>query len=313
MGLSALSPIFFLPSGKGGIFMSLYTGSGVALVTPFKEDGSVNYEKIPELIEFQLSNNTDALIICGTTGEASTLTDDEQIETIRVAVNATKKRVPVIAGAGSNHTAHGINLCVRAQAAGVDGLMLVTPYYNKATQKGIIEHFAQHAKKVSLPIIVYNIPGRSGLNVTPKTAKALSEIDNIVAIKEASGNIVQIAEISERCGDNLDIYSGNDDYVVPVMSVGGKGVISSTANILPQQMHDMTTKYLSGDVAAAAKLQLGMLELIRALFCEVNPIPVKAAMNIMGLNVGGYRMPLTPMEPANEAVLREAMQRYGLI
>jgi len=293
--------------------MSLFTGSGVALVTPFKDDGSVNYEQISELIEFQLSNNTDALIICGTTGEASTLTDDEQIEAIRVAVCAAKKRVPVIAGAGSNHTDHGVNLCLRAQAAGVDGLMLVTPYYNKTSQRGLIEHFSQHAKSINLPIIIYNVPSRTGLNITPKTAKALSEIDNIVGIKEASGNIVQIAEMAERCGDKLDIYSGNDDYVVPVMSVGGKGVISSTANVAPKQMHDMVIKYLNGDVAEAAKIQLGLLELIRALFCEVNPIPVKAALNIMGLNVGGYRMPLTSIEPANEAILREAMQRYGLI
>ena len=293
--------------------MSLFTGSGVALVTPINEDGSVNYDKIQELIEFQLSNNTDALIISGSSGEASTLTDDEQVEAIRVAVSVTKKRVPVIAGAGSNHTEHGVNLSIRAKAAGADALMLVTPYYNKPTQKGLIEHYAQHAKRVDLPIIIYNIAGRTGLNILPKTAKTLSEIDNIVGIKEASGNIVQIAEIAERCGESLDIYSGNDDYVVPVMSLGGKGVISASANVIPQQMHDMTAKYLAGDITAATKLQLGMLDIIRALFCETNPIPVKAALNIMGFNVGGHRMPLTPMEPENEAVLRGAMQRYGLI
>jgi 4-hydroxy-tetrahydrodipicolinate synthase len=302
-----------VPFGKGGIYVSLFTGSGVALVTPFNENGSVNFEQIPKLIEFHLSNNTDALVICGTTGEASTLTDDEQIETISVAVNAAKKRIPVIAGASSNHTEHGVNLCIRAQEAGVDGLMLATPYYNKTTQKGLIEHYSQIAKSVELPIIVYNIPGRTGLNITPKTVKSLSEIDNIVGIKEASGNIVQIAEIAERCGSDFDIYSGNDDYIVPVMSLGGKGVISSAANIVPRQMHDMTTKYLAGDVVESAKIQLGMMELLRALFCEVNPIPVKAAMNIMGLNAGGYRLPLIAMEPANEALLREAMQRYGLI
>jgi len=293
--------------------MSLFTGSGVALVTPINKDGSVNYEKIQELIEFQLSNNSDALIISGSSGEASTLTDDEQIEAIRVAVNVTKKRVPVIAGAGSNHTEHGVNLCIRAREVGADALMLVTPYYNKPTQKGLIEHYVQHAKRVDLPIIIYNIAGRTGLNILPKTAKILSEIDNIVGIKEASGNIVQIAEIAERCGEGFDIYAGNDDYVVPVMSLGGKGVISASANVIPQQMHDMTSKYLAGDVTAATKLQLGMLDLIRALFCETNPIPVKAALNMMGFNVGGHRMPLTPMEPENAAVLRGAMQRYGLI
>ena len=293
--------------------MSLFTGSGVALVTPIKQDGSVNYEKVTELVEFQLKNNSDALIICGSTGEASTLTDDEQIETIRVAVVAAKKRVPVIAGAGSNHTDHGVELCVRSQAAGADGIMLVTPYYNKTTPKGLIEHYSKLAASVDLPIIVYNVPSRTGLNVAPKTVKALSEIDNIIGIKEASGNIVQIAEVAELCGNDFDIYAGNDDYVIPVMSLGGKGVISTAANIIPRQMHEMTERFASGDTASAAKLQLGMLELVRALFCEVNPIPVKTALNIMGFNVGGYRLPLTSMEPANESSLRKAMENYGLL
>ena len=293
--------------------MSLFTGSGVALVTPFHGDGSVNFEQIPELIEFQLKNSTDALIICGTTGEASTLTDDEQIEVIRTAVNAAKKRVPVIAGAGSNYTEHGVELSVRSQAAGADGLLLVTPYYNKTTHKGLIEHYTKIAASVNIPIIVYNVPSRTGLNIAPKTAKALSEIDIITGIKEASGNIVQIAEIAELCGDKLDLYAGNDDYVVPLMSLGGKGVISTSANIIPKQMHDMTAKFFEGDIISAAKLQLGMLELVRAVFCEVNPMPVKTAMNIMGLNAGGFRMPLTSMEPVNEAFLRRAMENYGLI
>ncbi|MDR1558960.1 MAG: 4-hydroxy-tetrahydrodipicolinate synthase [Clostridiales bacterium] len=293
--------------------MSLFIGSGVALVTPFKEDGSVNYEKITELIEFQLKNGTDALIICGTTGEASTLTDDEQIEVIRVAVCAADKRVPVIAGAGSNHTDHGVELCVRSRAVGADGLMLVTPYYNKTTHKGLVEHYSRIAASVDLPIIVYNVPGRTGLNIKPKTAKALSEIDNIIGIKEASGNIVQVAEIIEFCGGKLDVYSGNDDYIVPVMSLGGKGVISTAANIIPQQIHEMTQSFLNGDIASAAKSQLGFLELSRALFCEVNPIPVKTALNLMGMNVGGYRQPLTSMERENEAFLRKAMENYGLI
>ena len=293
--------------------MSLFSGSGVALVTPFKEDGSVNYDLIPELIEFQLKNDTDALIICGTTGEASTLTDDEQIETIRVAVCAAKKRAPVIAGAGSNHTDHGVQLCKRSQAAGADGLLVVTPYYNKTTPKGLVEHYSKLSANVDIPIIMYNIQSRTGMNMTPKTIKALSEIPNITGVKEASGNIVQVAEIAELCGDGFDIYSGNDDYIIPVMSVGGKGVISTSANIIPKQMHEMTHKYLNFDLTAATKMQLGMLELSRALFCEVNPIPIKAAMNMMGFNVGGYRLPLTTMEPANEAILRKAMENYGLL
>ena len=293
--------------------MSLFTGSGVALVTPFKEDGSVNFEKLSELVEFQLKNETDAFIVCGTTGEASTLTDDEQIETIRAAVAAVKKRAPVIAGAGSNYTDHGVALCKRSQAAGADGLLLVTPYYNKTTPKGLLEHYKKLASGVDLPIIVYNIQSRTGMNITPKTAKALSGIDNIIGIKEASGNIVQVAEIAEFCGEGFDIYAGNDDYVVPVMSLGGKGVISTSANIIPRQMREMTHKYLEGDTAAAAKLQIGLLELSRALFCEVNPIPIKQAMNRMGFGVGGYRLPLTAMEPANEAFLYRAMENYGLL
>ena len=293
--------------------MSLFKGAGVALVTPFKQDGSVNYEKVEELIEFQLKNNIDALIICGSTGEASTLTDEEQIETIRVAVSAAKKRVPVIAGAGSNYTEHGVELCVGSQAAGADGIMLVTPYYNKTTPKGLIEHYTKLAASVDLPIIVYNVPSRTGLNIAPKTMKALSGISNITGIKEASGNIVQVAEIAELCGENFDIYAGNDDYVVPIMSLGGRGVISTAANVIPRQMHEMTEKFFNGDINSAAKLQLGMLELVRALFCEVNPIPVKTALNIMGFDAGGYRMPLTTMEPANEAFLRKAMENYGLL
>ncbi|MDR2649942.1 MAG: 4-hydroxy-tetrahydrodipicolinate synthase, partial [Clostridiales bacterium] len=249
---------FFYAIRQGEAFMGLFTGSGVALVTPFTDDGSVNYEKLTELIEFQLKNNTDALIICGTTGEASTLTDDEQIETIRVAVRAANKRAPVIAGAGSNYTDHGVELCVRSQAAGADGVMLVTPYYNKTTPKGLIEHYTRIALSIDLPIIVYNVPSRTGLNITPKTAKALSNIDNVTGIKEASGNIAQVAEIIEFCGDKLDVYAGNDDYIVPVMSLGGKGVISTAANIIPRQIHDMTDKFINGRIAAAAELQLGI-------------------------------------------------------
>ena len=303
--------------------MSLFTGSGVALVTPFHGDGSVHYEKLTELIEFQLKNNTDALIITSITGEASTLAADEHIETIRVAVHAArayehdarepKKRVPVIASTGGNYTEYSVNLCARAQAAGADGLMLAAPYYNKATPKGLAEHFAKLASSADLPIIIYNAPGRTGLNIAPKTIKALTEISNIVGINEASGNIVQIAEIVELCGEELDIYAGNDDYVVPVLSLGGKGVISDAANIIPGQMHEMTVNYLNGAIASAVKLQIGILELSRALSCEISPIPVKAALNIMGFNVGGYRLPLTSMEPENEALLHKAMKNYRLI
>ncbi|MDR1540272.1 MAG: 4-hydroxy-tetrahydrodipicolinate synthase [Clostridiales bacterium] len=293
--------------------MEVFKGSGTATVTPFNGDGSVNFSALGKLIDFQIQNKTDAIIVCGTTGEASTLTDDEQIETIRFAVDAVKKKVPVVAGAGSNDTEHGVQLSKRCMQAGADALLLVTPYYNKTTQKGLVEHYTKHALAVDLPIIVYNIPGRTGLNITPKTAKILSGIDNIAGVKEASGNIVQIAEIAELCGDDLALYAGNDDYVVPVLSLGGKGVISTAGNIIPRQMHDLVEKFFEGDLKGSLAIQLGMLELIRALFCEVNPIPIKRALNFMGMNAGGYRAPLTSMEPQNEKLLKEAMTRYGLI
>ncbi|MDR1914171.1 MAG: 4-hydroxy-tetrahydrodipicolinate synthase [Clostridiales bacterium] len=293
--------------------MSIFTGSGVALVTPFTHDKKVNFDMLEKLIEFQIDSHTDALIICGTTGEASTLSDEEQIETIRVAVSIARKRVPVLAGAGSNYTEHGIELCVDSEKAGVDGLMLVTPYYNKTSQRGLVEHYRLHAASVDLPIIIYNVPSRTGLNILPETAKALSQIDTVVGIKEASGNIVQIAEIAELCGDNLDIYAGNDDYIVPVMSLGGKGVISTAANVIPKQVHDMTTAYLSGDVKTARDIQLGMLGLVRGLFCDVNPVPIKAALNLMGYDVGGYRAPLFEMDGEHKAQLAQVMKNYGLI
>jgi len=305
--------------------MSLFTGSGVALVTPFHEDGSINYEKLGELVEFQLKNGSDALIICGVTGEASTLVADEHIEAIRAAVSAArgyersrqtsdpKKPVPIIASTGGNFTEYSMKLCARAQEAGADGLMLTAPYYNKTTRKGLMEHFAKLAASADLPIIIYNAPARTGFNVTPKMAKAFAGIPNIVGINEASGNIAQIAEIIEMCGDGIDVYAGGDDYVIPVMSLGGKGAISDAANIIPGQMREMTAKYISGDVKQAAKLQIGMLGLLRALSCEISPIPVKTALNIMGFNVGGFRLPLTSMDPANEALLREAMKDCQLI
>ncbi len=290
----------------------MFTGSGVAIVTPFKADGSVNYDVYEKLINDQIENGTDAIITCGTTGEASTLSDDEQIETIRAAVAFAKKRVPVIAGTGSNVTEHGVFLCKSAEKVGADGCLVVTPYYNKCTQNGLVKHFTEMAKAVSIPLILYNVPGRTNLNITPKTVYELSKVENITAIKEASGNIVQIMEIVELCGDRMVIYAGNDDYIVPVLSVGGKGVISVIANIAPRQTHDLCMKFFAGDVAGSMQMQVQMQALVRALFCEVNPIPVKAAMNLLGENVGALRMPLTEMEPDNLETLKKEMIRYGL-
>lgn len=293
--------------------MSLFTGAGVALVTPFQQDGSVNYDVLGELIEFQLENNTDALIICGTTGEASTLSDAEQIEVIKFAVEKTKKRVPVIAGAGSNYTDHGIELCKESQRVGADGLLIVTPYYNKTSQAGLIQYYTRIAASVDLPIIMYSVPSRTGLNIIPETCAKLAEIENIVAVKEATGDIAQVAKIASICGDKLDIYSGNDDCIVPIMSLGGKGVISVLSNIIPKDVHDMVDKYLKGDVKGSMQLQLRAMELVDALFCEVNPIPVKKALNFMGLNVGGYREPLIEMSDANAQRLKDAMVKYSII
>ena len=292
----------------------IFTGAGVALVTPFHADGSVNFEKLAELVEFQLANETDAIIACGTTGEASTLTDDEQIEVIRCVVDKVAGRVPVIAGAGSNDTNHGVELCVRAEKAGANALLLVTPYYNKTSQKGLIEHYTAMAASVDLPIILYNVPGRTGLNITAKTTQTLSHVENIVATKEASGNITQIAEVAHLCdGTDFAIYSGNDDQIVPLLSLGAKGVISVLSNVAPKETHDMVVKFLAGDVAGARKLQLDAMPLVSALFSDVNPIPVKAALNLMGMNVGGYRRPLTSMSDDALKALAAAMKDYGLI
>lgn len=293
--------------------MALFTGSGVAIVTPFNNDGSVNFDAFEKLINFQIDNGTDAIIVCGTTGEASTLTDDEQIETVRFCVDTVKKRVPVIAGAGSNHTAHGIELCKKSQQAGADGLLIVTPYYNKTTQKGLVTYYKNMAGSVDIPVIAYSVKGRTGVNITPETVKELCKIDNLVGIKEASGDISQVAQIAALCGDRIDIYSGNDDQIVPLLSLGGKGVISVLANIAPKNTHNMVMKFLDGDTAESKKLQIEAIELINALFCEVNPIPVKAALNMMGLNVGGYREPLVEMEDKNYEKLKSAMKNYGLI
>lgn len=291
---------------------TVFTGAAVAIVTPFDENG-INFDKFGEIIDFQIENSTDAIVVCGTTGESATMPDEEHISAIKYCVERVAGRVPVIAGAGTNDTPHCIKLSKAAEECGADALLLVTPYYNKATQKGLIKHFKTVAESVSLPIVLYSVPSRTGVNITPQTVKELSKIENIVGIKEASGNISQVAKIAELCGDNIDIYSGNDDQIVPVMSLGGKGVISVLSNIVPKDTHDIVAKYLSGDTKGALALQLKYLELIDALFCEVNPIPVKTAMNMMGQNVGPLRMPLCEMEEQNEQKLRGVLEKYGLI
>lgn len=293
--------------------MSIFTGAGVALVTPMNADGSVNFEKMKELIEFQIANGTDALIICGTTGEATTISDEDQIECVRFAKEVAAGRVPVIAGAGSNDTAHCIELAQACEKVGADGVLLVTPYYNKATQKGLILHYTAIANSIHIPIILYNVPGRTGCNLTPKTVAELAKVENIVAVKEASGNLSQVAEIAALVGSDFDIYSGNDDQILPVLSLGGKGVISVLSNVAPKETHDMVVKFLNGDVQGAIKLQLDAIELISALFCEVNPIPVKTALNLMGYEVGACKLPLCDMEPKNLETLKTAMKNYGLI
>lgn len=289
----------------------LFEGSGVALITPFKDD-KVNYEKLSELIEWHIENKTDAIIICGTTGESATMTDKERREVIKFTVDKVNKRIPVIAGSGSNNTAYSIELSQYCEEVGVDGLLVVTPYYNKSTQDGMIKHFEAIANSVNLPIILYNVPGRTGLNILPQTVKELSNIENIIAIKEASGDISQVAEIARLCGEDFYIYSGNDDQIVPVLSLGGKGVISVVANILPKETHDIVEKYLNSDIVGSRKLQLDMNELINSLFIEVNPIPVKAAMNLMGMEVGSLRLPLTEISESNCKVLCKNMNRYGI-
>jgi 4-hydroxy-tetrahydrodipicolinate synthase len=292
---------------------TIFTGAGVAIVTPFNADGSVNYDALGNLIEFEIENEIDSIIICGTTGEASTLTDDEQIEVIRYCVEKTNKRVPVVAGAGSNDTAHGIQLCKRCQQVGADGLLIVTPYYNKTTQRGLVKYYTDMAASVDLPIIMYSVAGRTGVNIAPKTVAQLADVENIVAIKEASGNISQVAEIAALCGDKIDIYSGNDDQIVPLLSLGGKGVISVLANVAPKYTHDLVKSFLDGDVAKSRDMQLKALDLVGSLFCEVNPIPVKAALNMMGKNAGGYRAPLLEMADENYARLEKSMKDFGLI
>lgn len=292
--------------------MSLFSGSGVALVTPFT-DGKVNFNKLEELLNWHVEQGTDAIVICGTTGEASTMTDEEQKETIKFTVNKINGRIPVIAGTGSNCTAHAIEMSEYAQKVGADGLLVITPYYNKATQKGLLAHFTALADAVNIPMIIYNVPGRTGVNILPATLAELAKHPNIQGVKEASGNIAQIAEIARLVPENFYIYSGNDDMVVPLMSLRGSGVISVVANIAPKDTHDMVQKFIDGDVKGACDLQLQLKPLIDALFIEVNPIPVKTAMNLMAFEVGELRLPLTEMTDAHLNILKTRMTEYGLL
>ena len=291
---------------------TVFTGAATAIVTPFR-NGEIDYEAFARLINWQIEQGIDAIVVCGTTGEASTLTDEEHREAIRFAVETAKGRVPIIAGTGSNDTAYAIELTKYACEVGADAILLVTPYYNKATQKGLIASFTAVADASTKPIILYNVPSRTGCNILPATAAALAEHPNIVAIKEASGNISQIAELASLVRGKMDIYSGNDDQIVPVLSLGGKGVISVLSNLMPKETSEICHKFLSGDVAGSTAMQLDLLPLVNALFCEVNPIPVKAAMAAMGYGENSLRLPLTPMESANEAKLLGLMREQNLI
>ena len=292
---------------------TIFTGAGVAIVTPMNEDGSVNYEAYADLIDFQIENKVDAIISCGTTGESSTLSDEEHREVIRFALEHTAGRVPVIAGTGSNDTKYAIELSKSAEEMGADGLLLVTPYYNKTSQRGLVAHFGMISESVKTPIILYSVQSRTGVNIAPETAYELSKYDNIAAIKEASGNISQVAKIRALCGDNLDVYSGNDDQIVPLLSLGGKGVISVLANVAPEVTHNICQYYFDGKVAESAALQLEYLDLCNDLFIDVNPIPVKEALNMMGMNAGPCRMPLYAMTDAAKDKLAATLARHGLL
>lgn len=287
----------------------LFKGCGTAIATPFDENG-VNLEIFQQLVENQIENKVDALIVCGTTGESSTMTTEEKIATIKCAVETAHGRIPIIAGTGGNNTKQVIEYSKQVESLGVDGLLIVTPYYNKCTQNGLIEHYKEITNNVSLPIIIYSVPSRTGVNIEPKTCLELSKIENIVAIKEASGNLSQVAEIAHLCGDNLHIYSGNDDQILPVLSLGGIGVISVLSNVLPEYTHNMVQNFFDGNIDIAAKMQLDAIPLINALFSEVNPIPVKAALNILGYNYGIPRLPLTKMSEEKEKTLKNELLKF---
>ncbi|MCR5344569.1 MAG: 4-hydroxy-tetrahydrodipicolinate synthase [Lachnospiraceae bacterium] len=294
--------------------MAIFKGSGVAIVTPMNADMTVNYKRLEELVNYQIEHKTDAIIICGTTGESATLSGEEHRKCIETAVKAADGRVPVIAGSGANNAAHAVELSKSAEAAGADALLVVTPYYNKATQKGLYEYYKLIADNTSLPIIMYNVPSRTGTNIKPETAmKIAREIKNVVGIKEACGNLSQIAELAALNDGSLDIISGNDDQTVPILSLGGIGVISVLANVAPEDAHNMVVEFLNGNIEKARTLQLKAIELINALFVEVNPMPVKTAMNLMGMNVGPLRLPMCEMEEKNIEVLKKALKNYGLL
>lgn len=294
--------------------MAIFKGSGVAIVTPFNADESVNFDEFGRIIEDQIAGNIDAIIVCGTTGESSTMDDAEHLEVIKYCIDKVAGRVPVIAGTGSNCTRESVNLSKKAEALGADGLLCVTPYYNKATQDGLYEYYKAISDAVNIPIIMYNVPSRTGTNILPETAVRIAkEVENVVAIKEASGNISQVAKLASIADGCIDIYSGNDDQVLPLLSLGGIGVISVWANVAPQKTHDMCQAFFDGDIAKATKLQLEAMDLIGALFCEVNPIPVKEAMNMKGFNAGIVRAPLTNMSEANKPRLEKALKEYGVI
>lgn len=294
--------------------MAVFEGAGVAMITPMKADGSVNYDKMAEFIDFQIENHTDAIIVCGTTGEASTLNDKEHLEAIEFTVSHVNKRIPVIAGTGSNCTESAVFLSKEAQSAGVDGLLVVTPYYNKATQKGLISHYTEIARNVDIPIILYNVPGRTGCKIAPETAAVLArDVENIVGMKDAVGDISYTLKLMEQTQGDFDLYSGEDGQVIPLLACGGIGVISVLSNVAPKFTHDMVMNYLDGNQEEALRMQCKALDLVDALFCEVNPIPAKAALNLMGWEVGPLRMPLGDMEPENLERLKKAMQSFGLL
>ena len=293
--------------------MAIFTGSGVAIITPFHEDGSINYDQLKKLVDYHCENGTDSIVICGTTGESATMTEEEHLECIKRTIDFTAGRIPVIAGTGSNCTATAVELSREAAKAGADGLLVVTPYYNKATQKGLIEHYKAIAREADAPIIMYSVASRTGCNIEPATVAALvKEVDNIVGVKEASGNISQVAKIMQLTQGDIDLYSGNDDQIVPIFALGGKGVISVLSNVAPRETHEICAKFFAGDIEGSRELQLKAIPLINALFSEVNPIPVKKAVSLMGMEVGGLRMPLTEMEEANAQKLAQAMRAFGI-
>ncbi|MBS5926898.1 MAG: 4-hydroxy-tetrahydrodipicolinate synthase [Clostridium sp.] len=292
--------------------MSIFEGSGVAIVTPFNDKG-VNYEKLKELLEWHIKEGTDAIIICGTTGEATTMSEEEKRLTIKFTVDVVNKRIPVIAGTGSNNTLSSIEMSKYAESVGVDGLLVITPYYNKTNSRGLIKHFEAINNSVNTPIILYNVPSRTGVNITPENLKELSTLSNVVAIKEASGNISQVVQMKALCGDKIDIYSGNDDQAIPILSLGGKGVISVLANIIPNAVHTMIKSYLNGDVKKALDLQLENLKLSNTLFIETNPIPIKTALNLIGKDVGPLRLPLYEMSDSNLEKLKDTLKEYNLL